>query len=111
LSSITFQTCVAPDYVLVSKDQQEKLIVAIRKTLLSYYTANPQKSDSYGRIISTRQFDRLKGLLDHYDASQIAIGGKSDRDDLFIEPTILKSISYKDEHIMQQEIFGKYECY
>ncbi|SAL99963.1 hypothetical protein [Absidia glauca] len=100
------QTCVAPDYVLVSKDQQEKLIVAIRKTLLNYYTANPQKSDSYGRIISTRQFDRLKGLLDHYDASQIAIGGKSDRDDLFIEPTILKSISYKDEHIMQQEIFG-----
>ncbi|CAO3592868.1 unnamed protein product [Absidia cylindrospora] len=100
------QTCVAPDYVLVSKDQQEKLIIAIRKTLLSYYTANPQNCDSYGRIISTRQFDRLKGLLDHYDSSQIAIGGKSDRDDLFIEPTILKSISYKDEHIMQQEIFG-----
>ncbi|ORZ08666.1 Aldehyde/histidinol dehydrogenase [Absidia repens] len=100
------QTCVAPDYVLVSKDQQEKLIIAIRKTLLSYYTANPQNCDSYGRIISTRQFDRLKGLLDHYDSSQIAIGGKSDREDLFIEPTILKSISYKDEHIMQQEIFG-----
>ncbi|KAI8342788.1 Aldehyde/histidinol dehydrogenase [Chlamydoabsidia padenii] len=100
------QTCVAPDYVLVLKDQQEKLIVAIRKTLLNFYTANPQKSDSYGRIVSTRQFDRLKGLLDHYDASHIAIGGQSDRDDLFIEPTILKSISYKDEHIMQQEIFG-----
>ncbi|KAI9301070.1 Aldehyde/histidinol dehydrogenase [Cunninghamella echinulata] len=100
------QTCVAPDYVLVQKDQQEKLIVAIKKTLLNYYTANPQKCESYGRIVSTRQFDRLKGLLDKYDESQIAIGGKTDRDDLYIEPTILKSISYKDDHIMQQEIFG-----
>ncbi|KAI8088724.1 Aldehyde/histidinol dehydrogenase [Halteromyces radiatus] len=100
------QTCVAPDYVLVTKDMQEKLIVAIRRTLLKYYTANPQKCESYGRIVSTRQFDRLKGLLDHYDETQIAIGGKSDRDDLYMEPTVLKSISYKDEHIMQQEIFG-----
>ncbi|CAO3594972.1 unnamed protein product [Absidia cylindrospora] len=100
------QTCVAPDYVLVTKDHQEKLIVAIRKTLLKYYTSNPQKCESYGRIVSARQFDRLKGLLDHYDNSQIAVGGNSDRDDLYIEPTILQSISYKDEHVMQQEIFG-----
>ncbi|KAI8339904.1 Aldehyde/histidinol dehydrogenase [Chlamydoabsidia padenii] len=100
------QTCVAPDYVLVTKDQQEKLITAIRKTLLRFYTANPQKCDSYGRIVSTRQFDRLKDLLNHYDASQIAIGGKTDRDDLYIEPTVLKSISSNDEHVMQQEIFG-----
>lgn len=97
---------MAPDYVLVTKDQQEQLIAIMRKTLLRYYTANPQKSDSYGRIVSTRQFDRLKGLLDHYDASQVVIGGKTDRDDLYFEPTVLKSISPADEHIMQQEIFG-----
>jgi acyl-CoA reductase-like NAD-dependent aldehyde dehydrogenase len=78
----------------------------MHKTLLRFYTANPQKCDSYGRIVSTRQFDRLKGLLDHYDASQVAIGGRTDRDDLYFEPTVLKSISPTDEHIMQQEIFG-----
>ncbi|KAI8074076.1 Aldehyde/histidinol dehydrogenase [Gongronella butleri] len=100
------QTCVAPDYVLVCKDQQEKLIAACRKSLLAFYSANPQTSDSYGRIVSTRQFDRLVGLLSKYDESNIAIGGKHDRDDLFIEPTVLKSISYKDEHVMDQEIFG-----
>ncbi|ORX62640.1 aldehyde dehydrogenase [Hesseltinella vesiculosa] len=100
------QTCVAPDYVLVTKDDQEKLINALRKTLLNFYTANPKTSGDYGRIVNTRQFDRLVGLLGHYDETQVAIGGKHDRDELFIEPTILKSISYKDEHIMQQEIFG-----
>jgi acyl-CoA reductase-like NAD-dependent aldehyde dehydrogenase len=91
---------------LVTKNQQDKLITLMRKTLLRFYTANPQKCDSYGRIVSTRQFDRLKGLLDHYDASQVVIGGKTDRDDLYFEPTVLKSISPTDEHIMQQEIFG-----
>ncbi|KAL0095335.1 Aldehyde/histidinol dehydrogenase [Phycomyces blakesleeanus] len=100
------QTCVAPDYVLITKDRVEPFIEAVRKTLIEYYGDEPQKSGSYGRIVSNRQFDRLKGLLDHFDQKSIVIGGQTDRDDLFIAPTIISPVSPNDAHIMQQEIFG-----
>jgi acyl-CoA reductase-like NAD-dependent aldehyde dehydrogenase len=78
---------------------------ACRKTLVEYYGENPQKSGSYGRIVSTRQFDRLKGLLDSSDPNTIVIGGETDRDDLYIAPTIVSPVN--TEHVlMQQEIFG-----
>ncbi|KAI8138401.1 Aldehyde/histidinol dehydrogenase [Fennellomyces sp. T-0311] len=100
------QTCVAPDYVLVSKDQVERLVVAFRNVIREYYSTNPQKSPSYGRIINTRQFDRLKGILDKLDPKSIVIGGETDRDDLYIAPTIVSPVQVNDAHIMQDEIFG-----
>ncbi|KAI9015263.1 Aldehyde/histidinol dehydrogenase [Phycomyces nitens] len=100
------QTCVAPDYVLIPKDLVEPFIEEARKVLLEFYGADPQKSESYGRIVSTRQFDRLKGLIDNFDQKSIIVGGQTDRDDLFIAPTIISPVSPNDAHIMQQEIFG-----
>ncbi|CDH57278.1 fatty aldehyde dehydrogenase [Lichtheimia corymbifera JMRC:FSU:9682] len=100
------QTCVAPDYVMVDKDQMERLIVAFRRTIREYYTDNPQKSNSYGRIINTRQFDRLKRLLDACDPSSIVVGGDTDRDDLYISPTIVSNVQPNDGNLMADEIFG-----
>ncbi|KAI7856525.1 Aldehyde/histidinol dehydrogenase [Circinella umbellata] len=99
------QTCVAPDYVLVSKDQTERLVVAFRKVILEYYGTNPQKSESYGRVVNTRQFDRLKNVLDKLDSKSIVIGGENDRDDLYIAPTVVSPVQVTD-NIMQDEIFG-----
>lgn len=79
---------------------------AFRKTIIEYYGTNPQKSGSYGRIVSTRQFDRLKGLIDGCDPTQIIIGGETDRDDLYIAPTIVSPVDPNTHILMQQEIFG-----
>ena len=92
---------------MVDKDQMERLIVAFRRTIREYYTDNAQKSNSYGRIINTRQFDRLKGLLDACDPSSIVIGGQTDRDDLYISPTIVSNVQPNDGNLMADEIFGK----
>lgn len=50
------QTCVAPDYILCTKETQEKLIPLFKKFLLEFYGENPKESNSYGRIINDRHF-------------------------------------------------------
>ncbi|KAI9249815.1 Aldehyde/histidinol dehydrogenase [Helicostylum pulchrum] len=99
------QTCVAPDYVLCHKDKLEPLLKAFKDTIVEYYGKDPHSSESYGRIVSTRQFDRLKGLLDKCDPSTIVTGGQTDREDLYIAPTIVSPIT-PDHILMQEEIFG-----
>ena len=45
---------------------------------------------------------RLEALL---SSGKIAIGGKTDSDDLWIEPTVLVDVKATDP-VMQEEIFG-----
>jgi aldehyde dehydrogenase (NAD+) len=96
------QTCIAPDYILVHEDIKDALISEIKQTLQHFYGANPQESVHYSRIVNTRHFDRLLRLL---DPSKIVAGGKADRTDLYIEPTIVDKVSW-DDAIMADEIFG-----
>ena len=96
------QTCVAPDYVLVDKSIEDKLLEQIRTTVYRFYGDNPQESPDYGRIVNTRHFDRLLRLL---DSGETVIGGQNDRDDLFISPTVLCNVD-NSAAVMQEEIFG-----
>ena len=45
-------------------------------------------------------------MLDACDPSTIITGGESDRDDLFIAPTIVSPVDPYNHPLMQQEIFG-----
>ncbi|KAI8890490.1 aldehyde dehydrogenase [Backusella circina FSU 941] len=100
------QTCVAPDYVLCAKEQAEPLIQAFREVIHEFYGENPQKSDSYCRIVSDRQFNRLKGLLDNCKPDTIVIGGKTDAAERYIEPTVVYPVTADDNNVMAQELFG-----
>ncbi|KAG0744376.1 hypothetical protein G6F57_009595 [Rhizopus arrhizus] len=100
------QTCVAPDYVLITEDIFEEFIEACKEVLLEFYGEIPQKSESYGRIVSIRQFDRLKAMLDSTDPKLFRAGGETDREDRFIAPTLIGPVSLNDSNLMTQEIFG-----
>ncbi|KAH8553761.1 Aldehyde/histidinol dehydrogenase [Umbelopsis sp. PMI_123] len=100
------QTCVAPDYVLIHKPLLKTFVAKIRANLEKSYGGKPQSSDSYGRIVSDRQFNRLKAIIDRIDASKIAIGGDTDASDRFIAPTIVTDVSNDDANLMVDEIFG-----
>src|SRR6266496_1248659 len=95
------QTCTAPDYVLLFKDVARSFLEHLKESILHFYGDEPQKSPDYGRIVSTRQFDRLTALL----ASGTAYhGGQHDRADKFIAPTVLVNVtpnsnSWRDELI------------
>lgn len=96
------QTCVAPDYILVEKSIEQKFIDALSDKINEFYKAKDDINESYVRIINTKNFDRLEKLI---DSDKVCFGGKMDRENRFISPTILKDVSFDDE-IMQDEIFG-----
>jgi len=98
------QTCIAPDYVLVDRAVQDQLVDRLVHEIGEFYGADPQRSDSFGRIVNARHLDRLKGLL-AAGAGTVATGGTADDADRYLAPTITVDPS-PDAPVMQEEIFG-----
>jgi acyl-CoA reductase-like NAD-dependent aldehyde dehydrogenase len=96
------QTCIAPDYILTTRQTAERLIPELQKAVTEYYGQNPKTSESYARIINPRHHARLTKLIDR---KKVAFGGEVDESDLFIAPTVLNDVRLEDP-IMQEEIFG-----
>ncbi|KAI8638260.1 Aldehyde/histidinol dehydrogenase [Parasitella parasitica] len=100
------QTCIAPDYVLIPKNQMNEFIDACRRIVKQRYGDNPQESNSYCRIISQRRFDTLQGYLDGIDPKKIVVGGEFDRSDLYIAPTVVAPVASAGHPLLDKEIFG-----
>ena len=96
------QTCVAPDYVLVSEKNRDRLVDELGRAVTDFYGTDPHASDSYGRIVSDRHFNRLRGMLDD---GRVVIGGDTKEDDRFIAPTVLVEPDLSSS-LMNDEIFG-----
>jgi len=96
------QTCIAPDYVLVTPGERDRLVGAIEHELFEMYGSDRLGSADYCKIINDRHFDRLRVLL---DSGRIVIGGKIDEERCRIEPTVMTEVA-RDAPVMQEEIFG-----
>ncbi len=96
------QMCVAPDYLLVHESVKEKLIEAVKSAVIKFFSDKPEQDYSYGKIINEKQFDRLSNYLAN---GKIILGGRTDRQNLFIEPTLLDNVTMNDA-VMKDEIFG-----
>lgn len=96
------QTCVAPDYVLTTPDRAPALAAALKDAVTEFYGNDPRESDDYGRIVNTQHFDRLTALLKD---GTVLSGGRHDRSQLYIEPTVLTGVDPASA-LMQEEIFG-----
>jgi aldehyde dehydrogenase (NAD+) len=96
------QMCVAPDYVLVHASVKDGLVNELKKAIGVFFGNDASGSYDFGRIINEKQFDRLNSYLSQGD---ILHGGKTNRNTLFIEPTLMHNIP-PDAAIMKDEIFG-----
>ena len=96
------QTCVAPDYILCSKQIKDKLVSEIKRQISVQYGAYPLGNTDYGRIVNRRHFDRICSLT---DPAKVVCGGKNNPDELRIEPTVMDNVTW-DDAVMQEEIFG-----
>lgn len=96
------QTCIAPDYLLVHSSIKEAFVEELQRQFRKLLGKSPQKSKYFVRIVNERAFDRLVGYLNN---GTIRFGGGYDREERFIEPTLIEDIS-SDAPIMQEEIFG-----
>lgn len=91
------QTCIAPDYLYVHKRIKDRFLALLREAIHEMY-----EEQSMTRIVSDKHFDRLTFFLKQ---GEILLGGKSNREMLSIEPTILTDITW-DDRVMSDEIFG-----
>jgi aldehyde dehydrogenase (NAD+) len=96
------QMCIAPDYVLVPTELKDAFIKELIIAIQAFYGEDAEASEHYGKIINDKQWLRLTSYLAD---GEIVYGGKSSREKLFIEPTIMTGV-HADAKIMQDEIFG-----
>jgi aldehyde dehydrogenase (NAD+) len=96
------QTCVAPDYLLITETAKKPFLEAMKEAVTSFYGNDPKASPDYSRMISDRHWVRVEKLL---HKGNVVLGGSVDLSTKYIAPTIIDGISPKDP-IMQEEIFG-----
>lgn len=96
------QTCIAPDYLIVHQAIKDEFVEALREAFRSLTGRRAEKSRHYARVVNERAFDRLVGYL---DGAEILVGGNSDRETRYIEPTVIAQHDM-NAPIMQEEIFG-----
>ncbi|XP_045176730.1 aldehyde dehydrogenase, dimeric NADP-preferring-like isoform X3 [Mercenaria mercenaria] len=97
------QTCIAPDYIMCSKETQDALVEKMKATLGEFYPDGPAKSPDYCRLVSDRHYQRVKKMIG--GGGKVALGGDSDDSQRYIAPTVLTDVTFSDP-IMQDEIFG-----
>ncbi|RDV26853.1 aldehyde dehydrogenase family protein [Alteromonas aestuariivivens] len=96
------QTCIAPDYVLVTRQYADSLIEALRAELKAQYGEQPLSNSDYGSIVNPRHLQRLVGYLSDLDS---VIGGEVDEAARKLAPTLVVDPPL-DSALMQEEIFG-----
>jgi aldehyde dehydrogenase (NAD+) len=94
--------CTAPDYVLVWPEVKDAFVWQMQVAIHKFYGDDPKLSPDYGRVINSRNFDRLVSLL---SSGKAVIGGQTDAKERYIAPTVLVDVS-PDSPIMQEEVFG-----
>ena len=81
-----------------------KFVKILQKTIREFFGKDAQQSPDYGRIINARQFDRLQKLIDA-ERGHVTFGGSTDREDLYIEPTLVENVNWQSPS-MEDELFG-----
>lgn len=104
------QTCIAPDYLMVPEKILDPLVQEIRAALTRLYDPLEEGMDHspyLARIVNRYHFDRVCRLLDDtlQEGGKVVIGGKVNREENFIEPTVLTNLPNESE-MLEEEIFG-----
>ena len=104
------QTCVRPDYLLVDANVGDQLVRLLQEEIVAQFgSGNVQMSESYGRVINQRSFERLARILGK-DREHVTFGGETDEKERFISPTLLNFrtdlSSFVSSASMGEEIFG-----
>ena len=101
------QTCIAPDYILIHESIKEEFIEAFKSKVKSFYTENPENSESYSRVVNTKHFKRLVSAIEDAKAKNATIesGGNYDETSNYLAPTLVSNLS-EDATLLNDEIFG-----
>ena len=94
------QTCIAPDYLFIYEPLRDEFIEEFKKELNKAFPDG--NYEEMPTIINEKHFNRLTNLLNE---GKLVVGGKTDAERRFIEPSVLIDVKPDDE-VMTDEIFG-----
>jgi aldehyde dehydrogenase (NAD+) len=98
------QVCTGPDYVLIKKGMEEKLIQHMKEAIKEFFPDGFLNTSSFSRIVNKNHFKRIKGLMDSA-GGEVVIGGEVNEEEKFISLTVILNPK-EDAPIMKEEIFG-----
>lgn len=96
------QTCIAPDYLIVHAQAKFDFVKVLIEEMKAAFGEDPKESPDFARIVSEKNFNRLASMIKE---DEILFGGTTDKDDLYIAPTLLDEPAL-DSEAMKDEIFG-----
>lgn len=100
------QICLSADYILCSKNMQDKIISKL-ETYRSQCYNNKNQLDSLDAcgLVDSRHFAAMKNLIDTMPKSKLVSGGQINEKTRKIQTTIYKDVTPNDI-TMKDEIFG-----
>lgn len=97
---------MSPDYVFCHEKVYDNLLIQLKKTIITFYSEDPEKSSDLCRLISEQHCQRMERLVSKCAAQgKIYFGGVVDSQKKYCSPTIVTDITV-DSDIMKEEIFG-----
>ncbi|MFO1256308.1 MAG: coniferyl aldehyde dehydrogenase [Sphingomonadaceae bacterium] len=105
------QICLAPDYLLVAREQEDEMIASVKSGVAEMYPTL-LSNDDYTSVVNGRNFERLQGYLaDAREKGAELIEVNPAREDFKssngnkMPLTIVRNVN-DDMKVMQEEIFG-----
>ena len=103
------QTCIAPDYVLLPRAQEQAFAAAAQRVVARLYPTLANNPD-YTSIVNPRHVERLQGYLDDAAAKGAMVLPMSPANESLdgtqkIAPTLVANVN-DDMQLMQEEVFG-----
>src|SRR5580658_2336414 len=96
------QWCTSPGYAYVHESIAEQFVAEAKAALIGLFGEDLRSNSDYSRVISAREVTRLAGLI---DPAKVVIGGRSDPEARYLDPTIVYPVTW-DDRIMEDEVFG-----
>jgi aldehyde dehydrogenase (NAD+) len=96
------QTCVAPDFLIVHRSIESKLLEQLKQQLELKFLEELNAYEGYVRIINNKHYEKLLSLI---DIEKVITGGIGNKEQLITRPTVMKDVTFEDA-IMKEEIFG-----
>lgn len=105
------QICLAPDYLMVAKDQEADIIEGLKESVASQYPTLLQ-NDDYTSVVNGRNYERLQGYLTDAAEKGAELIEINPADEDFASSngnkmplTLVRNVT-DDMKVMQEEIFG-----
>jgi aldehyde dehydrogenase (NAD+) len=96
------QWCTSPGYTYVHRSVVREFVAECKRAVVELYGADPRSNPDYSKSINANAVKRLASLI---NPEKVVIGGKSDPELRYIDPTVLYPVTWSDR-IMDGEIFG-----